>query len=204
MKRFLLLMCLVTLSAEAKNLGTFGHTFDIIEQDLLEVIEKKLKVLEKDGLIKQHQSLIQEKMEEKIKRPTPVEGIIKTKNPRVFDYDPSIRVPADLKDHKGNVFVKAGTVINPLDTHSLKKNLIFIDGDDKAQVKWAFQKQNLNSKVILVKGAPFALMRFHAKIIYFDQGGRLVKKFGITQVPARISQHKKMLKIEEIEIESTE
>jgi conjugal transfer pilus assembly protein TraW len=33
---------------------------------------------------------------------------------------------------------------------------------------------------------------------YFDQGGKLIKKFGITQVPARVSQDGNRLKVEEL------
>lgn len=192
---------MITLSAEAKHLGTFGHTFDIIETDLLEVITKKLNTLEKEGFIIKYQYQIQEKMQEKIKRPAPVEGVIKTRKYRSYFYDPSIRIPYDLRDNQGNIFIKAGTIVNPLETHQLSQDLIFIDGDDEAQVKWATQRPR-NKKIILVKGSPFELMHFYPETFYFDQGGNLVKKFGLTQIPARVSQEGKTLKVEEIEMVS--
>ena len=195
MKKLLLLM-LITLPVEAKHLGVFGHTFEIIESDLLEVITHKLNKLKDEDTLKKHQDNIQAQMKERILRPPPVPGIIKTKTPRIFSYDPSIQVPYNLTDHQGAVFVKAGTVVNPLETHTLQQSLLFIDGDDETQVKWAIQKSN--NKIILVKGAPFELINLYDKTFYFDQGGTLVKKFGIHQVPARISQDAKTLKIEEI------
>jgi conjugal transfer pilus assembly protein TraW len=196
MKKLIFLL-LATLSVEAKHLGTFGHTFEIIEEDLLVVITKKLDALAADGTLTKHQLNVQAVMEAKIQRPTPAEGIIRTKKPRVFTYDPAIRIPSDLKDHKGNVFVKAGTIVNPLETHSLKQPLVFIDGDDETQVAWATQKSN-DSKLILVNGPPFQLMNRYSRMFYFDQGGKLVKKFGIEQVPARVSQDARVLKVEEL------
>jgi conjugal transfer pilus assembly protein TraW len=201
MRRFLLLLLLVSLNSEAKHLGTFGETFNILEEDLLEVITQKLKSLESSGELVKQQSLIQEKMKEKVQRPTPVAGITHTKISKEFTYDPSLTVPYDLKDHNGIIFVKAGTRVNPLDSHQLSKTLLFIDGDDEPQVHWAMQQEQDKHKIILVKGQPFKLMDLHSRTFYFDQGGHLVKKLGITQVPARVRQKGKVLKIEELKIE---
>ncbi len=202
MKKILLLLCLISMNAESKHLGTFGHTFDIIEADLLEIIQQKLGILEKEGALAKHQTEIQERIQQQIKRPISVANIIKTKTPRVFIYDPSIKVPYDLKDHQGNIFVTAGTIVNPLDTHHLQQSLVFIDGDDQAQVDWALQENNMNTKIILINGEPFDLIDKYEQAFYYDQGGKLVEKFGIYQVPARVSQENKSLKVEEILIEA--
>jgi conjugal transfer pilus assembly protein TraW len=189
---------LTVSQAHAKRLGTFGQTFDIIEQDLLESIQQKLTALEKQGILQQHQLAIQKKTKERLERPVPVAGVTKTRVPRVFIYDPSIHVPYDLKDNHGNIFVKANSKVNPLDYRTLNKVLLFIDGDDAAQVNWALKQTSKNNQIILVKGAPFDLMEKHFVRFYFDQGGNLVKKFGLQQVPARISQYHKTLKVEEL------
>jgi conjugal transfer pilus assembly protein TraW len=36
--------------------------------------------------------------------------------------------------------------------------------------------------------------------VYFDQGGALVRKFGISQVPAIVSQEGRMLKVNEVKV----
>ena len=105
------------------------------------------------------------------------------------------------KCHKGNVFVKAGSVINPLNTHQLQNALIFIDGDDQLQINWVLQ-QPQKSKIILVGGSPFDLMEVYERTFYFDQGGQLVKKLDIHHVPARVSQEGTKLKIEEVVVEA--
>jgi conjugal transfer pilus assembly protein TraW len=192
------LFLMLSLSVEAKDFGTLGHTFEIVEDDLFEVIQGKLKALEDNGSLLAHQEDMQQKAIEKIKRPEAVLGLAKTTKHRIFDWDPSIGVPYDLSDHRRQIFAKAGTRINPLDYLSLKKRLLFIDGDDEAQVQWALQDQ---AKIILVKGSPLALSDQYSRHFYFDQGGTLVKKFGIQQVPAQIFQKDKILKVEELVLE---
>ena len=123
-----------------------------------------------------------------------------TTNPRVFYYDPTITLPQDLKDHEGRVFARKGDTANPLQITPLTKLMLFIDGEDGRQVKWALH-QSLKSKIILVKGSPLKLEETHGYRFYFDQLGLLTKKLGITQVPAKVSQEGHQLKIEEVQIE---
>lgn len=195
----------VVYASEVKDHGTYGETFSIQEKSLLEVIREKLQKLSDSGQLEKHQQKILKSAKQKIKQPEPVVGIVKTKIARTFTYDPSITVPYDLKDHKGQIFHKKGTSVNPLETHSMRCTVLFIDGDDPDQVAWAkgFHKvvgENYKPKIILVKGSPLELSKSHHIPIYFDQGGTLVKKLGITQVPAKVSQKDKVLQIEEIDL----
>ena len=185
-----------------RDFGVVGATFEIIEEDLLEVIERKLGKLSEDGSLQKHQQKIALEAQEKIKRPKPVEGIQHTKKAKVFTYDPSLTVPYDLKDHQGKVFHVKGTKINPLDYKSLTKPLLFIDGDDQKQVDWAVVQQPL-ALIILTNGSPFELMENIDRPVYFDQEGVLTKKLGILQVPAKVTMQEKHLLIEEVIIKET-
>jgi conjugal transfer pilus assembly protein TraW len=182
-----------------KDHGIVGTTFEIQEEDLLEVIERKLQVLEKDGSLQVHQKKMVEEAQQKIKRPKPVEGVRHTTEGRSFIYDPSLTVSYDLKDHQGKVFYKAGTKVNPLDYRYLSKPLLFIDGDDEQQVEWVLkQGEEGTTLIILIKGSPFELMAKLDRPIYFDQEGTLTSKLKITQVPARVTQQGQHLLIEEL------
>ena len=183
-----------------KDYGVVGNTFEILEDDLLEVIEKRLKKLEEEGNLQNNQNKIAAGIQEKIKRPKPVEGVQHTIKARSFTYDPSITVPYDLKNHQGKVFQKKGTKVNPLDYKSLTKLLLFIDGDDGPQVEWATAQQPA-AQIILTSGSPFEVMEKINRPIYFDQEGALTKKLGILQVPAKVTQEEKYLLIEEINLQ---
>lgn len=194
----LIILIFMHLNTEALDLGTFGQTFKIIESDLLIDIQNKLAKLESSGELKLHQTKVQQKIIENIKRPSRVANLSKASAARIFLYDPSIKVPYDLFDHKGQIFAAKGQVINPLVIKHLTKQLLFIDGDDLTQVEWSINQNPINSKIILVNGAPFALAKKYKRMFYFDQHGVLVKKFGILHIPARVSQKNHLLQIEEI------
>lgn len=184
----------------AKDLGTFGETFEIQEKDLIEVIQGKLKRLEADGTLKTHQEKIKALAKKRIQRPEPVQGITRSKKYRSLTYDPTLILPYDLKDHQGRVFQKSGTKINPLKIRPFTKTLVFIDGDDEEQVFLAAAKKQ-PTKIILVSGSPFELMKQLGTPIYFDQGGKLTKKLGIQHVPARVYQQGLLLQIEELPVD---
>jgi len=187
--------------AQTKDFGTFGHIYPIDEPDLLQDIQTKLMNLEESGMIKHHQNEILNKTKHSLANPPAVEGMTKATQYREYSIDPSIVVPYDLKDHEGRVFQKAGTKYNPLGPTPLRTKLVFIQGDDEAQVKWVqetFFDQDIKVKVILVSGAPFHLMESWEKPVFFDQGGVITTKLEIKAVPAVVEQEGKHLKISEI------
>lgn len=174
--------------ANAKDFGTQGHVFTIIEEDFLEVINARLQKIDWDEFNKNTQN----KTKEYIERPTAVSGIVKAKESKEFFYDPTYVLTQDIRDHNNQLLHKKGTKVNPLEFTPLKEALLFIDGDDDSQVKFALKQQ---AKIILVKGSPLKLQRKEKIWIYFDQGGILTSKLGITQVPALVTQEDLQLKI---------
>jgi len=182
-----------------KDYGAMGKTFEILEEDLIEVIENKLKRMAEEGNLEAYQKQITQKVVANIKRPKAIEGIHHTTKTRSFTYDPSVIIPYDLKDHKGQIFHGKGTRVNPLDYKSLTKPLLFIDGDDQEHINWAMT-QDSQALVILVNGLPFELTEKLNRSVYFDQEGTLTKRFGVSQVPARVTQKKKYLLVEEINL----
>jgi len=186
-------------NVSAKDLGTFGETFEVTEESLITYIQKKLTYLEGKGEITEHQKIIRDHVKETIRRPQKVKGISPTKFPRVFTVDPTITVQSDLKDHTGKTFHHKGERVNPLDFRSLSHPLLFINGDDKTHIQWAKHhlKQDALAKVILIQGDPFALMEELYQKVYFDQGGKLTAKLNLSHAPSIVVQNGKRLEIRE-------
>lgn len=198
MSLFLYLMTPMLVSA--KDFGVIGKTWEIKERDAVEEIQDNLKAMEKAGQLDEHNQIIKEKVEEKVRNPKPL-NIKRTEVVRVFSYDPSIILNEDLKDAKGVVFYKKGTKVNPLDTVSMKYELIFFDAKDDEQLDYAVSRYNkleIKPKLILTGGSPIEIEEKYKIDVYFDQNGVLVKKFGIHQVPAVVAQDGKMLNIKEV------
>ncbi|MGE0289757.1 MAG: type-F conjugative transfer system protein TraW [Bradyrhizobium sp.] len=192
---------LLSLVARAQDLGVIGPVFPIAEPSLLEVILSKLREAEATGVLARIQRETQANVKRGIEQPAPVERITKTIKARSFYYDPSIVVPYAIADAEGKVIVTPGTRVNPLDTVSLSKALLFIDARDPAQVGRArkiLDERGGKVKVILTGGSYLDLMRRWKRPVFYDQQGSLIEKLGIRHVPALVSQEGKKLKIEEI------
>jgi len=189
--------------ALAGDLGTHGQTFDIAERDILEMISEQLKRAEASGRMGQLQDEFKRRVQAKVERPNPVPGLVRTVEPRSWLFDPSIIVPQDFSDHRGRVFARAGQRINPLERlPGFDRILIFLDGDDAAQVDWAVGQLREGGehrvRLILTKGAPMELMRRRRVQFYFDQEAKLSTHFGIRQVPARVEKDGDKLRISEV------
>lgn len=195
----LLIFQFLSFSIHAKDLGVYGQTFPIHEENLLIVIQQKLQTLEQTGEISQHQQTLARKARTKFQNPMAVEGIRTTTFARTWTYDPSLKVQQDIKDHQGKVIVPQGTILNPLENISWGAPLLFLDSDDSQQIVWA-GSQDSESKWVLIKGRPLDLEEKIKRPIYFDQAGLLTRKFGIQQVPCRITQQGKVLRVEEIKL----
>ena len=202
---FLLTLCVsatTPLFSTAKNLGVHGPTFAIEEKNLLEVIQAKLQDLQKQGEIAAINTQIIEKVKHSALNPTPLHLPTATEyKARVFD--PTYVVQKDITDHQGQMIAKAGTKVNPLDHFQWGTPILLINGEDPDQISLA---KTMKAKLVLVKGSPFRISKEETRPenkpenrqMYFDQGGRIVKHFGITRVPSKISQQGTVLLIEEI------
>ena len=198
----LVLLILCFNLVEASHFDAIGKTYDIAERNALTWIASRLADMEKNGEIAKHQELLQQKAFASIARPKKVENLQKTSQPRVFEYDLTVKVPYDIRDYVGNIIHFAGTKINPLETLMTPKSLLFFDGDDNEQVTWALkeEKQRGLAKLVLVNGSVSEISVAQGVRVFFDQAGRLVKKFGIQQVPAIVEQRGHRLMISEIKL----
>ncbi len=191
--KFYLLMFIFTLIINqqvlAKDFGVQGHCFAIVEENILELIEKKLKNID----LKTLNEKLKQQTIDYVENPKAIAGIISAKENKIFYFDPSYVVQENIYDHKSTLIQAKGTKINPLDHVALSKPLIFIDGDDEKQVNLALTYRR--AKLILVKGSPLKLQRTHKRWIYFDQAGFITSKLKIREVPALVEQEEKRLKI---------
>ena len=187
--------------AGAESLGVYGKTWEIGERDFLEVVRERATEFEKSGKLAEFKRQAQNKVRDRILKPKPIEGIKTAAHgtERTYYYDPSFVVEKTITDHQGNIIVPAGRKVSPLQFSPLSKPLLFIDARDKRQVDFAhdFITKEPRTKVILTAGSWVELTKTWRTQVYYDQAARIVRKFGIEQVPAIVRQEGEMLKIEE-------
>lgn len=186
--------------AQAKDFGVQGHVFEILEQDFLEVISARLKAVDWNKFNQK----IQNQIKDYVENPTEVTGIKRAHEAKEYFYDPTDVLDQDIYDHIGKLIHAKGTKVNPLEFSSLREDLIFIDGDDEAQIKFALQQYRQKQeklKIILVRGSPLKLQRKEKIWIYFDQRGILAKNLDIKEIPALVEQDELKLKINIINLD---
>jgi len=184
--------------AAARDYGQQGTVWAIAEPDLLTQIHARLAALEASGETKKLNERLKQRTIARVNRPAPVAGLTRAEAPRSWLFDPTIAVGENITDEQGRVVIAAGTRVNPLDSVPLRQPLVFLDGDDAEQLAWAVQTYgSTKAKFILVAGAPLELMKARQRRFWFDQEGKLVRRFGIAAVPAVVEQQGRQLVIRE-------
>lgn len=200
---FALAASLLAGPATARDYGQQGAVFAVAEPDLLEVIRARLTRLQATGAIDAANRALATRTIARVRRPAAVPGVAEAQADRAWLIDPSITVGEDLRDAEGRIVLKRGTRVNPLDTVSLRGQLVFLDGDDPAQVAWATAHTAPDkARLILVRGAPLDLMRARQRRFFFDQNGLLTGRLGIHAVPAIVEQKGRLLAAREIALPS--
>ena len=200
---YLLATLLVSLLsiAHADDLGVVGPTYDIAEPDLLEAIQSRLGQMEKTGELTKKQGEYRDRVIGAVEKPKPVSGLKVTASKRTYYIDPTLVLDHDIRGEDGSILFARGLKVNPLDHVSLREELIFFDGQDPRQVFFAQRTlRNLKgaAKPIMVAGEPLNLMRKWKRRVFYDQGGALVRRLGIRQVPAVVTQDGKRLRVDEV------
>ena len=191
----ILVSLLLSSPSLARDYGQQGTHFPIIEPDLLEQIQSRLQTMDKNGDIDRLNQKLKARTIARVNRPKPVAGLVRATKATTRLFDPTITLQADILDHDGRRIWAKGTRVNPLDTVPLRAALIFLDGDDPAQLEWAFAQKSKTAKLILTKGAPLQLMKARQRRFYFDQSGKLTAHFDIKALPAMVDQQGRMLRI---------
>ena len=188
----------IVFSKTVTDLGTIGTVHKIVEKDMLEEINRKLKKMKKNGEISKFNSEMKEKIMYAVKN---IRGsdIPRATQYRATEIVPTYKVKKDILDEKGKVLFKKGTTVNSLELRSLSKMICFFDGTDKDQVSWVLKycASNPINKLVMVKGKYIKLMKKIKRRVYFDQKSYLVKRLKIEALPATLRQHGTKLYVEE-------
>lgn len=197
------LLLSLALPTFAEDLGTIGPTYSIAEPNLLDDLQRRLRAKQASGELDTLIAQARDRGEAGVREPPAVTGLVTTRTARTFYFDPTFTLDRNVLDAQGHLLFAAGTRKNPLDVVSLSSHLLFFDGRDprqRDQARWLIAHYGGRVKPVLVAGSYLELMKAWRLPVYFDQLGRLTHRFGITQVPALVSQDGARLRIDELEI----
>ncbi|HAU0345946.1 TPA: type-F conjugative transfer system protein TraW [Legionella pneumophila] len=191
-KRFFLLIlgffCLLEPVGHAKNIGHYGQTFPVNEEDIRKVIMNKLYALQQSGDLEHVQRDLEQKAARQAMRPNPL-ALSTTRKPKTFRISPAVTVSHDVWTPDGHLIAKAGTRINPFERVHFLKTLIFFNADDAGQVAWVKKHYTdfKHVKFILTGGDVRVAAELFGRI-YFDVNGIISSKLHLQHVPSIVSQ----------------
>ena len=180
-----------------------GAVWPVAEPDLLTEIEKRLEAMKASGVLARMRRESLRRARERVEAPPRVSGIHPARFIRIRRFDPSVTIERDIIAHDGKLIAARGTRINPLEKHPLTRDLLFIDGTRQVEVAWAIAREK-PSVIVLLAGRPLDLMRTHGRAFFFDQGGRLARRFGLLATPSLVAADGDFLRITEIPLEDQE
>jgi conjugal transfer pilus assembly protein TraW len=108
------------------DLGRFGEVYAIAEIDLLEAIKSRLATLDGPRLKQQAMARFWQKRQ--------FEVLPASREDRDRTIDLTVRAPRDLMAPNGNLIIRAGHTVNPLDQMAFGLCLIVFDATQRAQV----------------------------------------------------------------------
>lgn len=186
--------------SRAVDLGTVGPTYRIAEENLLAMIDKRLREKERSGELARLRERAVERSTEAVRHPAAL-GLPAADSARTYYYDPTYVLDRNIVDAAGNVLFAAGIRKNPLEIVSMSHRLLFLDGADPRQVTLARQllgRHGDGVKPVLTGGSYLELMKQWRVSVYYDQRGLLTRRLGITHVPALVSQEGNRLRVDEL------
>lgn len=197
------LACVLALAAgtvAAKDLGVRGAVWHIEEPDLLMEIEQRLESMEISGEVARMRREALALTRERLEAPPRVAGVTPARERRTRLFDPSVIIERDARTADGRLIAARGTRINPLEKHPLTRDLLFIDATRPVEVEWALRHEK-PSVIVLLAGRPLELMRAHGRTFFFDQGGRLARRFSLAATPSLLEAEGPFWRITEVPLE---
>ncbi len=193
-------LILLAGTAAAKDLGVRGAVWTVEEPDLLTEIEERLEAMKTSGELARMRREALTRARERIEAPSRVASVQPARKRGTRIFDPTVEIERDVFGPDGALIAARGTRINPLEKHPLTRDLLFIDGTRQVEVAWALRHEK-PSVIVLLAGRPLDLTRTHGRAFYFDQGGRLARRFRLRVTPSLIKAEESFLRITEVPLE---
>jgi conjugal transfer pilus assembly protein TraW len=195
-------LCLLIASgAVARDLGTFGAVYGIVEKDALKELQEKAKSVDfsksvdRNALVKKAKNFTPEDVKE-------MRMIGPARKDRTFRVDMTYTLERDIKDDKGNIMYPAGYTFNPLAYVAYPRTLVILNGKRPDQIHW-FEESSYAKDAqvtLLLTDGPYSDLAKSLKRPVFYASTKLVEVFKIQAVPSVIRQSGAFMEVTEVRI----
>ena len=179
------------------NLGTFGQTYPIAEQDALQEIKERVARLDPKKLLNRK---MMKKALQNYQPDMPFLPRAHKDATRLVDM--IYTLPFDIPDGKGGILYPKGYTFNPLDYVSYEKTLVVINGDDPDQVLWFSgpnYSKNIRTMLLLTGGSYYELGKKLVRPVFYANAD-IIHRFQLEAVPSIVRQRGKYMEVKEVAI----
>lgn len=189
---------LLCASAGSAGLGRIGATYPITEVDARRAFEAEMARPSRSS--KDLQESSRKAATQFLDRLPAIEGIGRVEKNSTRHVDATHVVERELADDQGRLLAPAGTRVDLLRRTELEGVLFVLDGRDPLQVNMLERlwRANMTVHPILVGGSYTALTQRFGRPFFYDYGGAISARFGITRVPALVGQDGARIRVEEL------
>jgi conjugal transfer pilus assembly protein TraW len=188
------------------NLGNRGPTTEVIERDLIEEMQARMRGLDMDSKKKKAVDQFWNKQS--------MVSIPNSTEDKEFFIDPTVRVREDIVNPNGDVLARAGDIINPISTVPSMNTYLLFNSRNPKHVEWV--KSQVSSKgyngIVMVMTSEIerdngweqlGKLRKELKREVYLIPKEMVERFAITGLPAIVTTDLKtnLLKIRQLVIE---
>jgi conjugal transfer pilus assembly protein TraW len=195
------LCLLITSMAVARDLGTFGTVYDIVEKDALKELEEKAKsvdfskAVDRNALVKKARNFTPEDVKE-------MRMIGPARKDCTFLVDMTYTLERDIKDDKGNLVYPAGYAFNPLNYVAYPRTLVILNGKRPEHIRWFKESsyaKDAQVTLLLTDGSYSELSRSLKRPVFYAST-KLIEVFKIEAVPSVVRQSGAYMEVTEVSL----
>ncbi len=179
------------------NLGTFGQTYPIAEQDALQEIKERVARLDPKKLLNRK---MMKKALQNYQPDMPFLPRAHKDATRLVDM--TYTLPFDIPDGKGGILYPKGYTFNPLEYVNYEKTLVVINGDDPDQVLWfsgSNYSENIKTMLLLTGGSYYELGKKLDRPVFYSNAD-IIRRFQLEAVPSIVHQKGSYMEVKEVAI----
>ena len=180
--------------ALAKDLGKYGATYPIIEEDAISQLKK--------AIAKYDWEKFKIKQKEKIKnfKPKDLVDLPVAKEDKVFKVDMTGAIKEDIIGRDGEVIYPKGYKYNPMEYVFMRRMIVFINGKDEKQIEW-YKKSpypaDMRTMLLITDGSYLDVRKKLNTMTVYYANKEIIERMGIKAVPSVAVQKGTELEVQE-------
>jgi conjugal transfer pilus assembly protein TraW len=178
----------------AKDLGKYGATYPIIEEDAISQLKK--------AIAKYDWEKFKIKQKEKIKnfKPKDLVDLPVAKEDKVFKVDMTGAIKEDIIGRDGEVIYPKGYRYNPMEYVFMRRIIVFINGKDEKQIEW-YKKSpypaDMRTMLLITDGSYLDVRKKLNTLTVYYANREIIERMGIKAVPSVAVQKGTELEVQE-------